>query len=506
MRNINNLIKSLSKEEKRSFQLFLNRNQKHGSSKRVQELFNLANRSSNSSDEFLQQKLYPSGKKGAYYVLKNKLIENLEKSLFLSHISYSDRIKLIYQVGVAKIYINKLLFKEAYVLLKKVEKQARKEGYFDLLLIVYFEITGIAMEYQEVDLGHYLNKQVEALEQYKDILQLDQLLKHIAYKLIKSNYAIKDLQLNDTLEEIQQKLQLNPKLLQSAKIQFEIHNCIKRTLLQNQNFEELESYLISSFHEFEERQLFNKDALAYKIVHQVWIINCMFKNFKFAATASYIDQLHQSLLSNNKNNYNQYIWTYYQCQYTHYFYSNQLKEAIQLLTKIEDEKHHKGLPFYDVFVQLNLTTIHYCNGQLSLAMKRLALLFIKDTYASLSIEIKFRLALVEIILHFDNEDYDFLEYRIREIKKSFRKLLQQSDYQREKEFIKIIWKCLNLAVPFEQKKIIELCTTFVSASPSFEPGSNEAINYQFWIQSKLEKKDYYQLVLQQALGGTSLVR
>ncbi len=497
MRDIFNIIHLLSKEEKRSFNLYLNRTQKSAGNKMVKELYDLVNKMPQGTDQHIQGKLYPNGKKGSYYVLKNRLLDDLEKSLFLMHTGYSDRIKLIYQIGVAKIYINKLLFKEALSLLKKVEKKAEKEGHFDLLMLVYFEITGIAMEYQEVDLGHYLDKQMKVLEQYKKFLQLDQLLKHIAYRLFKSNYAIKDSQLNEILEDIQQKLSLHPTLIQSSKVQFEMHNCIKRVLLQKQDFEGLKIYLIESLNDFESKKLYRKSTHSYKIVHQVWIVNSLFKTFQFEAAQPYIQQLHQSLLAYNKMSYAKYIWTYYQCQYTHFFYSNQLDKAIELLEKIEEEKHHKGLPFYDVFVHLNLTTIYYCHDELTKAMKHLSSLFTKDTYNNLSTEIQFRLALVEAILHFDNQDLDFLNYRIPEVKKQFRKLLQQEDYEREKEFIKIIWKCIRTAAPFEQPRITKMIQTFLQSSPSFEPGSNEAISYLLWLQSKLENKDYYTIVLEQ---------
>ncbi len=497
MRDLFHIVQNLSKEEKRAFNLFLNRTQKSEGSKRVKELFDWVNKNPRGSDGVIQQKLYPSGKKGTYYVLKNRLLDDLEKSLFLMHTSYSDRIKLIYQIGVAKIYINKLLFKEALSLLKKVEKKAEKEGHFDLLMLVYFEITGVAMEYQEIDLGKYLDKQMKVLEQYKEFLKLDQLLKHIAYRLFKSNYAIKDLELNQVLKEIQEKLSVNPELMQSSKVQFEIHNCIKRVLLQQQNFHELYTYLTKSLADFEAQKLYSKSTHSYKIVHQVWIINCLFKTLQFEAAQPYIQQLHDSLLAYNKISYAKYIWTYYQCQYTQFFYSKQLHQAIALLEKIEEEKHHKGLPFYDVFVNLNLTTIYYCHGNLSKAMKQLSSLFTKETYNNLSTEIQFRIAIVEAILHFDNEDYNFLEYRLQEVKKQFRKLLQQADYQREKAFIKLLWKSLQIAAPFEQTKMTQMIQTFLDASPAFEPGSNEAISYQLWLCAKLEKKDYYQVVLEQ---------
>lgn len=495
MRNLTHVIAKLTKEEKRYFKLYLNRTQKVAGNKRVEDLFDLVNSQLPITDKEVEKMMFPTSNSNNFYQLKNRLLDNIEKTLFLLHINNSQRIKLVYQIGVAQIYTNKLLYKEAFTLYKKLEKKAIKGGYYDLLLWIYQDMVALAMAYQPIDLEQYLDKQMEAIEKYKESLQINQVLQRITYRLYQSNYAVQDIELNKTLENIKEKLQLKAEVLQSPKLQFEIHDCIKRTLLQQRNFQELATYLINSLAEFTEKKLYHQSNHNHKIVTIVWIINCLFKNFAFEVAALYIEQLHTALLAYNKSFHQQFLWTYYQCLVVQYFYSNQLLKVIDVLTQLSTETRYQGSPFHDVFIQLNLATSYFCLGRLDKAMAHVAKLLTKEKYNKLSKELQLRLAVVEIIFHFDNDDMLFLDYKVGETRKTFKKLLKQNTYARENHFLKLMAQCIQKLHPFKDKGLLKKITTFLANSPKFEPGSNEAINYKLWLQAKLNKRAYYEEVL-----------
>ncbi len=495
MRNIFDIVGKLSKEEKRYFKLHLNRTQKSEGDKKVMHLFDLVNEKTLITDAAIKQKLYPEQSKNNFYQLKNRLLDDLEKSLFSQHINRSGKTKSLYQIGVAKIYMNRLLYKEAMAILKKVERRALKKGFYDLLLLTYQEIIAIAMVYESLDLKEYLDKQLHALKKYQELLQIEQILKHVAYRLYQSNYSFNDQELESTLEEVQQKLSVHEDLIQSPKMQFEIHNCIKKLLLQKQNFKELEVFLIKSLEDFEIKQLYNKNTHDHKIINLVWLINSLFKNLKFEEAATYIQKLETALNNYNKMFYPKYQWTYYQCVFTQYFYSNQSGKAIKLLEMLTQEKRPKGLPFYDLFIRLNLAIIYFCIKDLDKAMQQLSLLLTKDIFNKLSKDLQLRLVIVEIIFHFENGDMNFLDYKITETRKLFRKLLKQETYKQVNDFLKLIKKMLSKARPFKDENTVKAIQQYIEASPKFEAGSNEAINYQLWLQTKLNKKDYYTTLL-----------
>ena len=305
MRDIFAIIRGLNKEEKRYFKLRLNQIQSKKGQKKVTQLFDLINLQRATTEIELFEKLYKdtAGTKNTYYQLKNNLLDELEKSLFLLKINSQSRERHLYQIVLAKIYIGKGLYKEAFKILKKIEAEATKTESYDVLMLVYQEITNLAMEYEAVTLAKYLDKQTAVLEKYQASLQFDQMLKHIAFRLYQSNYSVKDVQLEKTLEELREKLSLRTDMLQSPKIQFAIYSCITKILLQQQKFGELEVYLKQTLVDFEARKLYNKGTQAYKIVAIVWLINCLFKQLKFKEVELYTEQLYESLLAFEKVNY-----------------------------------------------------------------------------------------------------------------------------------------------------------------------------------------------------------
>ena len=212
MRNIFDIVGKLTKEEKRHFKIFLKRIQTNQNGSRVLELYDLVNRKVHDSDEELSEHFYPSQSKNAYYRLKNRLLDDLEKSLLLLHSEQQERTHILQQLSLAQIYAGKSLYKEAFGILKKVERKAFKNQYYDLLTSIYYEITTIAFEYENINLEKYLQLQLQNMERYQTSLQTKQLIQHLSYRLIKANFEVRDEALNATLDDIKERLSLQETL------------------------------------------------------------------------------------------------------------------------------------------------------------------------------------------------------------------------------------------------------------------------------------------------------
>ena len=154
----------------------------------------------------------------------------------------------------------------------------------------------------------------------------------------------------------------------------------------------------------------------------------------------------------------------------------------------------KGILYYDLFVHLNLSVVYYCLNDVDNALSHLSVLFVNETYKKLSPELQLRLALVEIILHFEHQDFLFIDYKITETRRIFKKLLAHTDYSREKNFLKIIKKSVNKPKPFEDTLVIKAAKAFIDESPKYEPVSNESISYKVWLEAKINKQLYYNMI------------
>lgn len=496
MKNIFEIVQKLNKEEKRYFRIYMHRIQGSSDSSRLELMFDLIEKGKCGNDEELNKRIYGKPDKNAYYRLKNRFIEDLEKCLLLMHGKFNERLEIMQQISMAQIYLVKNLYKEAYDLLRKSERTAEKAGHQDILAVIYQEIVKIAFDYPFIDLEEYANKQTSNLKQYAQNLETEQLTKLLTYRLLKANFEVKDKNIGETLNDIRNKLSIRPELLETPKIQFEISNTIRRSLLQKQDFVALEAYLIENLQVFEQKHLFNKDTHQQKIVLIVWLVNTLLRNKKIAALSYYVEQLYNALIAYDKIYYDKYIWTYYQCSVTQYFYSNQPNDALQLLNNLAAQSRSKGVLYYDIFVHANTAVINYCCGHTAKALNSLAPLMTKELYGDMSVELRFRVSILELLLHFENHDYDFLDYKINEVRHAFKQLLKQEEYNREMFLIKLLKKVISLPKPFDHKEVRRLAEQFIEQSPPFLPGSNEFINYNLWLQAKIGKKDYYNVVLQ----------
>lgn len=494
MKNIFDIIGRLTKEEKRNFKLYLYRIGGEDSERKVEQLFDLVNSGSYDKEQEISELLYGNNK-NAYYRLKNRLLGDLEKSLLLLHSDLNDRINIWATICVADIYMEKSLFKEAYELLKQCEKEAEKKDYHDVLFTIYGMIAKMSFQYEEISLEYYLQKEADNLAKYTQRMQTERLLQTIAYRLVKANFDVSDEHLAENLNYVREQLQVSQETLNSPRMQLEISNVIRRSLLQKKDFAALETYLISSYNDFVAKNIYDRESHATKIVTIVWIINTLIKNKKMTEVPQYVRDLHDNLLAYNKLFYERYLWTYHQCLEMQYFYGNQTEQAIALLEQISKENHPKGILYYDVYVLANLGVLYFCRQQLAKALHCIAPLFYKDTYNKLPAELQLRISILECLLHFDHDDIDFVAYKLNDIKNSQKKLLKQPAYTRENALFKILKRCVITHNPFKDKAIIGLVQEFSQQSPSFSPGSNEFINYRIWLESKLKKQPYYALLL-----------
>ncbi len=132
------LIISLTKAEKRSFRLYVNRSSDNGDSKFVQ-LFNQIEKDGNYNEEKILKKL-PQIKKRQLSNLKANLFRQILTCLRLLERTKITEIDVREQIDFAKILYEKGLYKSCLELLDKAKKMALSINYETLALsILYFE-------------------------------------------------------------------------------------------------------------------------------------------------------------------------------------------------------------------------------------------------------------------------------------------------------------------------------------------------------------------------------
>jgi tetratricopeptide (TPR) repeat protein len=491
------IIKTFKKEEVRSFKLFTQRYATLKENKIVVLFDKIRSNQLVIDEKELNKTLFPESPENsnAYYRLKFRLKQEVEKALLDFHHDIDVKISMMNDINLANIFTYKSTYDLSLSYLKKAEKIAEKYEFYDILEIIYNEIIALSHNFDEINPFEYIQKFKENKTK-KDLSQeIDQAIATVRYRLKQTNFSKAGEEIENKLKEIVEDLQIAGEIYQTPKVKLRIHITIRDLLLHDNDFKGLEKYLIDSLEEFENSGFFSKFNHPSKINLITWIINTLNINKKYSSSLQYTERLFEELNKYGKVYYDQYIWTYYQSLIANYMSSGNLTSAIELLERIKELPAHKGVTFYDYAIYVNLTLCYYFEEKKSAGIKTLGNLLQKETFNKLSSEHQLSILMLEAILHYDNNNLDYVDYRLSDIKNKYRTLLKKDVYKDEKDFIKIMFQVLQSNTPFRDKNIQQNIKIFNEKASSLQIGSNKHIDYKLWFQSKLEKKPYYSLLL-----------
>ncbi len=487
------LIRSLTKEEVRNFKIYTSRFAHKGDEKKLVTLFDAIRKHDRDEyDEKLVNRLFPDSAKNSFYRLKNRLVGEIEESLTQFHKDKDHEFELYRLLQLSKIYAFKSDFEEAKRYLEKAEKLATNSDNYSLLNIVYEKILTLVHR-TDFPTEDYIEKykenaQLAGLSMQNTIFQAD-----IVKRLRLSNFSGKESEVVEQFNDHISRLQSENESLNSPEVQLQISAMIRSVFLQQKDFQGLLKYSIDSYEEFKAEGIFGKSNHEKKIVALVWIINAATKAQK-PNLIHYVEELHEALLEYNKLFYDKYIWTYYQSKVIIHTFSREIDAAIELLERVKEENLMKDNTNHLIFTYINLSTLYYFKDNFGEAFSNLAAVILSPDFKELSMEWKLRITLLEIMLRSDNGDIEYAIGRCKEAKRKYKSLLSEEAYQRENQLLKFTSQLLRKPDKINNKVFKEDLERFIAQSTEFEPGSNEAINYSFWLKAKIENRTYYDLI------------
>ncbi len=494
MDSLSQIIKNLKKEEIRSFKIFMKRYERAEEAK-VSFLFDYIRDGILTEDEIIK-KLFPGNKPNmnAYYRLRNRLKTELEKSLLISHHDLDNRIALMNIINLANIFTYKSQYEVSVYYLKKAEKAAIENEFYDLLELIYNELINLSHQFEEIDPIEYQDKRKLNAKKNEISIAADHAVAAMWYRLRHSKFTSAD-EISSEIQNILKELRIANQIYNLPRVRIRIHGFVRDLLFQSGNFEELENYLTNTFEEFEKTNLFTKSTHTSKINLLTWVINVLIINKHWEKAEKFTGILLEELNRFNKLYYDRFIWTYYQSLTTTYIGSGKLEDAIALLTQITELPGHKSVNFFDYASWVNLALCYYYKKDISTAIKKLGHVLSKDMFKKLTPEQQFSVSTLEIIFHFDNRNFDYSEYKINELKRQYRILLKKEEYAQEKEFIRIVGLLISVPNPFKDKKVLEKIHQYISGSTEVGVGSNRYIAPGIWLKTKLDHSDYYKHLL-----------
>lgn len=467
------IVESLSKDEIRSIKLYLNRTNERNERKDVQLLDLL--RKNSRSDTQMCQDLY-QGKKNPYYRLKNRLKEDIGRSLLSQHHKSSSEQEVINHYLISKLFSQKRLYIIAEHYLKLAERKAEKTLHYELLELVYSEQLKLSQETLHTNPEGLIRRRQNNRKKIRQINEFDDLLAVLSYKIrVSQNYSNKsDNTITNLLQQTIEDYSSEEMLRENPAIRFRIYQGVSKILVQNQDFQSLEEYLHLTYSSFLRDQLFRKENHETKLQMLVYLSNALFKNEHYQSSLEYAENLLEAMREFNYLLYDKYLFYYYNALYYNYSVLDKQK-AIKILLEASEEPAIIKEPLNFTFVTLQLVVYYFNDREFQLANGQVERLLALRSFPNLDQAFQLKIRILDVMISLETLDFNRAESQLR-------KAMSTSSESSEKRDL-LFMDLLRHYLQYGREKTEAYKTTysrFVLTS-----SENDLIPYADWIQQKM---------------------
>jgi hypothetical protein len=485
MNILQQLIGTMSKEDQRSFKLFINRTQS-GEQRKDEQLFDQVRKMyPDYEEELIQEKLYGKEDKNALYRLKNRLLEDISKSTTLQYYSESEYNHVLYHIALTRLFTGKGQNEIAFFYLGKAEKAAVANEYYELLDLIYSERIRLSHETLEINPEEYISKRKENRNKLSKVQEIDDILAALIYR-IKTTQLFsgkKNTRILDLLQKTVNDFSNDKTLKKSPALRFRIYNALCRILLQREDYGSLEKYLLKTYTEFTREGLFNKNNHDTKLQLLTYLVNSLFKNNKHELSLEYGEKLKAAMNEYDRLLHDKYLFFYYSSQVINYSVKD-LDKAIAILNKAKEDPVIRKVPMQVAFIYLNLSVTYFDKQDFKTSLRSLVKLMMDDSYKKLDASFRLKVSVVELLIRYELGDIDYLELRTKQIKKEFDELMRTGEYKRDLDLINILILMIDSSDVARDKKINDAAAKFIAA---YGAPANDIIVYNTWLRSKCGK-------------------
>ncbi|MGE0561791.1 MAG: hypothetical protein AB7O47_08245 [Flavobacteriales bacterium] len=473
------IIEALSKEECRNIKILLERTNNSDDRKDI-TLFDYIRKNSPTIDEnYIANKLYSNSERNSFYRLKNRLQNEINKSLIFAHYNSDSYSHVLHLINLAKIFKEKEKFSLSFDYLKTAEKIALKNEFYTLLDLTYTKIISLSIDSMKFNPEKYILKKRENLTILNKSSEIDDILATLTY-LVKTsqNYNTLENKKNKTLLQKIRKISNEEMVKSSLQFQLKIYHTISRILLQQHDYVELETYLKLTLNHFTKHNLFDKSNHDTRLQMLTYLVNSLFKNNKSAESLKVAEELHSAMHEYNDLFYKKYLVYYYNSLVINYQVTDKLK-AIAVLEEAKTKAEIQELPVFSVFIYLNLSVLFFKLKDFKQSKKNLSKLKLEDNFPTLDSMLQYKISIYELIIIFELNDEDLFKHQLNTLRSKFKIIIGTNPESRDEVF-------LNLLTQMMTNPESEWKTLAIHFNKNFdEKNDTDIINYNNWLESKL---------------------
>lgn len=492
------IIENLTSDEVRRFKILSNRF-KADDEKKLIVLFD-AIRAGNYAtvEEEMVTQLYGDmshNSKNNYYRLRNKLLNNLEKSLLFYHFNYKNTLEAYSTLQLALLLEERGLYKETHYYLKKAERVATKYDQFNILEVIYDEMIRLASKDVEMEVETILKNRKANFTKIEMTRLSSEVLGVITQQLKKRNFS-RNTKKSDSvialLEETKTRLESHKEIFQSASGKILIFRTVSAILQQKAAYPELNKYVKETFDDFEENKLFSKENHATRLLMRIWRINCLWIMLKVKEAKTEIDALEEDLAMYKRQNFNEYALYFYTSKVNNQKMRGDLEGAGNTLKEAMQIKEITQSSLNELILMISLADQYFCQHLYSHALEVIHKINAHAKYEKLDEEMRFYLIIFEMVVSYESHNYGLVDNLYQKLKSNYKPLLKDDNYEKANRFVDILLR-MNQAALEGKKTFLKSAYKNFLEFPSSEISSNQIIFYELYLQALAEGKSYYSL-------------
>lgn len=477
---LNQIIQLLTKEELRHFKLYATRAHDRDDRKDL-VLFDQIRKKGDAFDERkILKELYPDGRKNTYHRLRHRLLTEINKSLVTLHWDSNSTLEAVHYLSLSILFRERQEFEVAYYYLRKCESKARELENLALTDLVLGEYITLSYNLPEINPEKYIQMRNENLRTLNRLREMDNVLAAVNYRIRSSqNVAQKDASILEILQKTVDEFASDPMVRDHPQFRFRMYNAVSRILLQQRDYPSLESYLLTTYDQFEKEGLFDRSNHDTRLQMLCYVINTLFKNQKIEQSLEYNAKLYEAMHAFGKMHFEKYLYFYYSSLATNYSVTNPSKAMETLETLLADQRLTRN-PAYEFYTRIQLAQMQFLLAKHDKGAKNLAKIKLLESYSNADEALQLRIELLELANRYEQGEMEVVEYRSQQIGKDFSDLLAQPSSAKEAALLRI----LNKAAFFPRRRLSpELKADSQAFIDQFASDDTELFKYSEWLRS-----------------------
>jgi hypothetical protein len=491
-------LDTLPDEDQRELVAFIQR-QKSKKSRKDLALFQLLRQQKAGKSTDLIARLYPEEPNPvAYYALRKRLMRHLTDFILLKRMEEDTTAasSIMGLLSLANYLFDVRVDRLAWAYLRKAEKLAQANEQYDLLNAIYnLQIEKADNEYAD-DLETIIRKR----NQNKLAADEDERA-NIANSLItKRLQAVRqqgiDLHFDKIIQEVLQAYGLTEAVSKRPSLLYKLMSIARSAILARKDFYSFEPYIISQYHELEQKHGFTKAHQYYKLSLLYMIAHVLYRNKKFGESVRYLGLLHEGMSGEGKNHFALFYPRYTFLMVANYVFMHKNDEATGLMENLLHKSPITLSTKDQLTAQFGLSFNYFAQGAFQKANRVLMSLPHSDKWCERKMgrEWVLKKNMGELIIQYELGNEDLVLNKIRSLERTFADLLEVPAYRNVKRYLQLIKHMVDHPEDVKRSSFVQHVHGQLEFS-SFEQADIQAMSFYAWLKAKIVGRSYYEVLL-----------